>query len=219
MSRPARALAASLATLTLLTASSPLWAREVPIEPSERIDVDVHASSEITTEFLYEGEPVRRCIGSCTVSLPRAGRYVVFVDGAGMPSRKKRVTFDESTRIDVEGGSSAGRGFGLAGGIVFPAAGLLALLVYSAGNLGDGGSCSSTLNGGTSCASHDNGGAAVVAALVIGGTIGSWVLFGASGTTIDVGPASRASAFSAPRVAFGVAPTKGGAFGTVGLTF
>jgi hypothetical protein len=218
MSRPSRALAASLATLTLLTASSPAWAGEVMVERGERVDVDVHASSEVTTEFLYEGEAIRRCVGSCTVSLPRGGRYVVFVDGAGMPSRKKRLSLDEPTRIDVEGGSSAGRGLGLAGGIAFPVVGLIALL--STVKLGEGGSCGSSGSyGNSTCSSNDNSGAAVVAALVIGGTIGSWVLFGASGTSVDVSPASRTSAWSAPRVAFGVAPTKGGAFGTVGLTF
>lgn len=222
MSRPSRPLAASLATLTLLTAASPLWAGEVAIERGERgerVDVDIHASSEVTTEILSDGEPIRRCVGDCRLSLPRGGRYVVFADGPGMPSRKKRLSLDEPTRIDVDGGSSAGRGLGLAGGIAFPVIGLVALVSSAFQNIG--GNCSSSY-GSSSCSSHDSSNATIVAGVIVAGTIGSWVLFGLSGTSIDVSSTSRASASSAtsaPRIAFGVAPTKGGAFGAVGLTF
>jgi hypothetical protein len=221
MSRPSCAVAASLATLTLLTAASPLWAGEVAVEQDERgerVDVDVHASPEVTTEIRFDGEPVRRCIGDCRLSLPRGDPYVVFVDGPGMPSRKKRLSLDEPTRIDVEGGSSVGRGLGLAGGIALPVVAFVALMANALGSYRT--DCG-TSYGSSGCGPHDNTGAYVVAGLAAAGTVGSWVLYAVSGTSVDAWSTSRASAPSAaraPRVAFGVAPTKGGAFGTLGLT-
>jgi hypothetical protein len=219
MDRPCRSASRSSASLAARCAGgaalvgAALFASGNASAARDEFAVTVHAENQVETTFLTQDrEPIQTCIGDCVVRLPR-GSYRVEAAGDGVSRRTKRFEVDGEVRVDVRPGDRGTKNAGLALGITGGAVAVVsafALMVASVETLCI--DCTRSKQLDATPYLFVAGAGVVVSAI-------GWTLFGLSGTSVDVTAGHASAAWTAPRVAFGVAPTKGGAYGALGFAF
>lgn len=163
--------------------------------------------------FDLSGNEVSSCTGNCTFNV-YPGTYTIYVEeSADARKGKKIVSVSGPTVVDVSPGSKSTRTTGLVLGIVGPVAtfvgGIGLLVVAAERSVNDTTYDCTSYSGCTTNTTHNDPSYTPWAILFIGGigaTVAGWVMFGSASTKIKASPAS-----GPPPVAFGVAPTKGGA--------
>lgn len=175
-------------------------------ESSGLVELEFRADRRVSTTVTRDGETIGTCVGDCVVRVPR-GEYRALFDGDGVSSRSVTVVAAGRTHISVSAGDSDLRYGGLTVALVGTAAGL--------GGLGTAFLASAGCSGG--CATPpDSSSLMILAGVGAVAAVTGWILFAAGGT--DVRVEARRSGAETP-VAFGIVPTRGGAFGTVGFAF
>jgi hypothetical protein len=168
--------------------------------------IEIRAEPGVHTSLLEGGRTVRSCDGDCVMRV-RAGSYRVRAEG-DFPTRTIRLGAGRDVRLEVEPGDSTVKWGGLATGIVGSTTvlvGLVSLMVVSI--------CFD------SCPSDRYNAPLLVTGVGAALATVGWVGFGLGGTHIEVGAPDGGQRRGPGAFAFGVVPTRGGAYGAIGLTF
>jgi hypothetical protein len=159
-----------------------------------------------------DGRPIAACTGNCTFRVP-PGQYLLEVDATSdLRAGKKIINVGGPTIVDVSPGSKGTHTTGLVLGIIGPVAifaGLIGAVVVAAENSTTDFECSSSSSYSSSCNKEKSSATPWLLLLAggIGATTAGWIMFGTSNTKIKPGPGVAPT----PAVAWGVAPTNGGA--------
>lgn len=206
MPRTAHLFLASSLGLSISLALAAAHAGEEYAPYAEAQTIEIHAEPRVRTSLLDRDRTVHSCDGDCVLRV-RPGIYRVRAEG-DFPTRTIRLGAGRDARLDVEPGDSTVKWGGLALGIV----GTVTMFVGFIGLIATSGCIDECPSSHRTTALVLLGGGAAATAI-------GWVGFGTGGTHIEVGR-RRAYPTAGPMpVAFGVVPTRGGAFGAIGFAF
>lgn len=202
-----------------LSTSPRARAESTEVEPDALVELDVRTEPRVST-IVTDGNhrEIGRCVGRCVVRVPR-GEYELHVDGEEVSSKRFHLDAQGRTLVFVDPGDARTRWTGAALAITGGAAILIGLggaVVTGLGCMGDSCHDYGEPNYSGPDPSKEGRPYLIVAGVGAVATLTGLILYAAGATGVEVRPAAAAPPV---RLSFGIAPTRGGAFGALGLTF